>query len=59
MTSETRVRPKKVGTRLPQAGLWFAVSFALVTILGPSGTDMYLASLPEVVTELGSTTSHG
>jgi DHA1 family bicyclomycin/chloramphenicol resistance-like MFS transporter len=59
MTSETRVRPKTVGIRLPQAGLWFAVSLALVTILGPSGTDMYLASLPEMVTDLGSTTSQG
>jgi DHA1 family bicyclomycin/chloramphenicol resistance-like MFS transporter len=44
---------------LPRTGLWFSVSLALVTILDPSGTDMYLASLPEMVTHLGSTTSQG
>lgn len=59
MTPDTRVRPDTISTRLPQAGLWFALSLALVTVLGPSGTDMYLASLPEMVTDLGSTTSQG
>jgi DHA1 family bicyclomycin/chloramphenicol resistance-like MFS transporter len=59
MTTHAPVRPKSVSERLPRAGLWFAISLALVTVLGPSGTDMYLASLPEMVTDLGSTTSQG
>lgn len=42
-----------------RAGLWFAISLALVTILGPSGTDMYLASLPEMVEELNSAPAQG
>ena len=48
-----------VDQRLPRAGLWFAVSLALVTILGPSGTDMYLASLPDIVADFGSTAATG
>lgn len=42
-----------------QAGAWFAVSLALVTILGPAGTDMYLASLPDIVNHLGGTAATG
>ena len=42
-----------------KVGLWFAASLALVTILGPSGTDMYLASLPEMVEDFGSTAAQG
>lgn len=45
-------RPLKVGA-------WFAVSLALVTILGPAGTDMYLASLPEIVEQLNGTAASG
>ncbi|MBP6683847.1 MAG: multidrug effflux MFS transporter [Leucobacter sp.] len=45
--------------RLPRAGLWFAISLGLVTILGPAGTDMYLGSLPEMVSELGASTAQG
>lgn len=41
------------------AGMWFAISLALVTILGPSGTDMYLASLPEMVAEFNATAAQG
>lgn len=46
--------------RQPRAlGAWFAVSLALVTVLGPAGTDMYLASLPEIVAELGASPAAG
>lgn len=38
---------KKTGFRL-------AASLALITVLGPSGIDMYLASMPEMANELGS-----
>lgn len=40
-------------------GAWFAVSLALVTVLGPAGTDMYLASLPDIVDEFDSTAAAG
>ncbi|MFI7496110.1 multidrug effflux MFS transporter [Kocuria sp. M4R2S49] len=36
-------------------GTWFAVSLALVTVLGPAGTDMYLASLPDIAVEFSAT----
>lgn len=40
-------------------GPWFAVSLALVTLLGPAGTDMYLSSLPDIVEELNGSTAYG
>ena len=42
-----------------KVGAWFAISLALVTILGPAGTDMYLASLPDIVADLKGTESMG
>ncbi|MEJ5128483.1 multidrug effflux MFS transporter [Comamonas sp. MYb21] len=39
-------------THLPASGLRFAASLALIAVLGPSATDMYLASMPEIATEL-------
>lgn len=42
-----------------RVGAWFAVSLALVTVLGPAGTDMYLASLPDIVSDLDSTATNG
>lgn len=36
----------------PGSGLRFAVSLALIAVLGPSATDMYLASMPEIASEL-------
>ncbi|MGP9784464.1 Bcr/CflA family drug resistance efflux transporter [Arthrobacter sp. MYb211] len=45
-------RPLKVGA-------WFAISLALVTVLGPAGTDMYLSSLPDVVEHLNGTAASG
>lgn len=59
MASDTRAPALRRMRQRPQAGLWFAVSLALVTVLGPSGTDMYLASLPEMVEDLRATTSQG
>ncbi|MEX5270733.1 Bcr/CflA family efflux MFS transporter [Kocuria sabuli] len=44
----------KNATRRAQ-GTWFAVSLALVTVLGPAGTDMYLASLPDIAVEFSAT----
>jgi hypothetical protein len=44
----------KNATRRTQ-GTWFAVSLALVTVLGPAGTDMYLASLPDIAVEFSAT----
>ncbi|MEB4616232.1 Bcr/CflA family efflux MFS transporter [Leucobacter sp. M11] len=40
-------------------GGWFAVSLALVTVLGPAGTDMFLASLPDIVAEFSATAASG
>ncbi|MFJ2618859.1 multidrug effflux MFS transporter [Glutamicibacter sp. NPDC087344] len=40
-------------------GAWFAISLALITILGPAGTDMYLASLPDIVADLNGTEAMG
>jgi DHA1 family bicyclomycin/chloramphenicol resistance-like MFS transporter len=45
--------------RTARVGVWLAFSLGLVTTLGPAGTDMYLASLPEMVNELGSTSTQG
>lgn len=39
-------------SKLPTGGLRFAASLALIAVLGPSATDMYLASMPEIATEL-------
>ncbi|MEJ5029063.1 multidrug effflux MFS transporter [Comamonas sp. MYb69] len=39
-------------THLPASGLRFAASLALIAVLGPSATDMYLASMPEIASEL-------
>ncbi|QMV73331.1 Bcr/CflA family efflux MFS transporter [Comamonas piscis] len=36
----------------PGSGLRFAASLALIAVLGPSATDMYLASMPEIAAEL-------
>lgn len=36
----------------PGSGLRFAASLALIAVLGPSATDMYLASMPEIASEL-------
>lgn len=44
----------KNATRRTQ-GTWFAVSLALVTVLGPAGTDMYLASLTDIAVEFSAT----
>ncbi|MGA9869544.1 MAG: multidrug effflux MFS transporter [Rhodococcus sp. (in: high G+C Gram-positive bacteria)] len=41
MTSSTATR----------TGVGFTVALALVTVLGPSGTDMYLSSLPDIASE--------
>jgi DHA1 family bicyclomycin/chloramphenicol resistance-like MFS transporter len=38
-------------------GGWFVVSLALVTVLGPAGTDMYLASLPEIASVFSATSA--
>ncbi|MGR4010958.1 multidrug effflux MFS transporter [Leucobacter sp. 1207-22] len=46
-------------TNARTVGVWFAISLALVTLLGPSGTDMYLASLPDIVRDLDSTATQG
>jgi hypothetical protein len=43
----------------PRVGVWLAFSLGLLTTLGPAGTDTYLASLPEMVDELGSTPAQG
>lgn len=45
--------------RQRKVGAWFAVSLALVTVLGPAGTDMYLASLPDIVQQLNGTAASG
>lgn len=39
----------------PKAGVKFALSIALVTMLAPVATDMYLASMPEIARKLGVT----
>lgn len=33
-------------------GLRFAASLALIAVLGPSATDMYLASMPEIAAQM-------
>ncbi|WP_231893083.1 multidrug effflux MFS transporter [Pseudomonas oryzihabitans] len=48
--------PHLYGSTMPPSstGFRFAASLALVAILGPSGIDMYLASLPHMAQDLGA-----
>jgi DHA1 family bicyclomycin/chloramphenicol resistance-like MFS transporter len=41
--------------RSKTSGVRLAVSLAMVTILGPSAIDMYLASMPQMATDLATT----
>ncbi|GAA2026749.1 multidrug effflux MFS transporter [Pseudokineococcus marinus] len=44
---------RPTGATAVRVGVWFAASLALVTVLGPAGTDMYLSSLPDIASQLG------
>ena len=50
-----RRKEMRLQTRRPDSDTKFALSLALVTLLAPVGTDLYLASMPDIARHLDAT----